>query len=353
MHTSDVVIAGAGIIGLSVAVELRRAGASVTVLDRGEPGREATSAAAGMLVTGDPDTPAALRAMAIASAALYPSFVEELQVRSGIEVNLQNHGALYIADENERFDLLPPNETGIHDIEPVLAKHERVYLLEEQSVDPRLLAQATLVAAKRMGVIVHHESAVESVCMDRQHQPEIATSHGPYTCATFVNCAGAWAAEIAGCSVPTLPKKGQMLSVVPTCRLRHTIRSRHVYLLPRKDGRVVIGSTVEDAGFDKTVNPSTIQGLHQAAAKLVPSIGEAKILAAWAGLRPGTPDDLPIIGPGAIPGTYAATGHFRNGILLAPVTAVLMAELIQGRQTRHDLQPFAASRFSRSEALAG
>jgi glycine oxidase len=144
-----------------------------------------------------------------------------------------------------------------------------------------------------------------------------------------------------------------MLAVIPQCDLRHTIRSHEVYLSPRKDGRVLIGATVEEAGFDKAVNPSTIQELHQAAAKLVPSIGEAKIIEAWAGLRPGSPDNLPILGPAHIPGTYAATGHFRNGILLAPITAAAMSELIQGKQPRVNLRPFAPGRFKESEALAG
>lgn len=353
MHTSDVVIAGAGIIGLSVAIELRRAGASVTVLDRGEPGREASSAAAGMLVTADPDTPFLLKSLADASAAMYPSFVEELELRSGVKVNLENRGALYIADEHEALELLPLTEARLRELEPSLGRHQRVYLLEEQSVDPQLLVQAALFTARQMGIVVHHESRVEHVGLTTEHQLEISTARGLYATATFVNCTGAWAAEIVGCPVPTRPRKGQMFSVVPRCDLRHTIRSHYVYLLPRKDGRIIIGSSVEDVGFDKTVNPATIQELHQAAASLVPSIGEAKILEAWAGLRPGSPDDLPIMGPCPIPGTYAATGHFRNGILLAPITAVLMAELIQEKQPRHDLRPFAASRFASSQALAG
>ena len=145
-----------------------------------------------------------------------------------------------------------------------------------------------------------------------------------------------------------------MLSVIPkSTNLRHVIRSKAVYLLPRKDGRVIIGATVEDVGFDKEVEPHTIQALHKAAANVVPSIGEAKILAAWAGLRPGSPDDLPILGPLSIPGTYAATGHFRNGILLAPITAVLMSEMIQGKQPRMYLAAFSPARFARSNALAG
>ncbi|HVH85959.1 MAG TPA: glycine oxidase ThiO [Terriglobales bacterium] len=354
MHSSDVVIAGAGIIGLSIGIELRLAGASVTILDRGEPGQEASSAAAGMLVTGDPDMGVALGKLATASAELYPSFVDALELRSGINVGYENRGVLYIAEEGNELGTSPLSRCELSELEPGLAEQPEVYFLAEQSVDPRLLSQAAVGAAKRLGVTIHHESHVEAVTLSREHEIEVRTARGTYRTATFVNCAGAWAREILGASAPARPVKGQMLSVIPrNCKLRHVVRSHEVYLVPRRDGRVLIGATVEEAGFDKTVDPSTIQRLHQAAANLVPSMGEARILEAWTGLRPGSPDDLPILGPGKLPGTYVATGHFRNGILLAPITAVLMAELIQGKQPKIDLRPFDPSRFTAGQALAG
>ena len=354
MHTSDVVIAGAGIIGLSIAIELRRAGASVTVLDRGEPGREASSAAAGMLVTGDPDLETPMRELAEASAALYPIFVEELELRSGLQTDLEMRGALYVASESERLDLPSLNPSELEEQEPGLAQHLRVHFVSEQSVDPALLTRAAIVAAKRVGVAVHHEAQVETVMPTHEHLLEVCTSRIAYQTAIFVNCAGAWANQISGVAAPTRPRKGQMFSVISRdCKLRHVIRSREVYLVPRKDGRVIIGATVEDCGFDKTIDSARIQELHQKAANLVPSIGEAKILDAWAGLRPGSPDDLPIMGPGRLPGTYVAAGHFRNGILLAPITALLMADLIQGKNPRLDLRPFSLSRFAPAQALVG
>lgn len=354
MHTSDVVIAGAGIIGLSIAIELQKAGATVTVLDRGEPGREASSAAAGMLVTGDPDLGTPMRELAEASAALYPSFVEELELHSGLRADLELRGALYIAAESELLNCPALCPSELAEQEPGLAQHPRVHFLPEQSIDPAQLTRAAIVAAKRLGVTVHHEAQVDAVTLTREHQMEVRTSRIPYQTATFVNCAGAWANQIAGAATPSRPRKGQMLSVVPRdCKLRRVIRSREAYLVPRKDGRVIIGATVEDCGFDKTIDSSKIQQLHQKAANLVPSIGEAKILDAWAGLRPGSPDDLPIIGAGRLPGTYVATGHFRNGILLAPITGVLVAELIQGKRPRLDLGAFSPSRFAPAQALAG
>ncbi|HKR31829.1 MAG TPA: glycine oxidase ThiO [Terriglobales bacterium] len=354
MHTSDVVIAGAGVIGLSIAIQLRKAGATVTVLDRGEPGREASSAAAGMLVTMDPDLGTPMRELAKASAALYPAFVEEVELHSGLRTDLEARGALYVAAESECLDGPIVCESELAQQEPGLAPHPRVHFLSEQSIDPALLTRAAIEAAKRLGITVHHEAQVEALTLTREHLIKVRTSAIPYETATFVNCAGAWANEIAGAAAPARPRKGQMLSVLPhDCKLRHVIRSHGIYLVPRKDGRVIIGATVEDCGFDKTIESSKIQQLHQKAANLVPSIGGAKILDAWVGLRPGSPDDLPIMGAGRLPGTYVATGHFRNGILLAPITAMLMTELIQGKKPRLNLREFSPLRFAPAQALAG
>jgi glycine oxidase len=229
-----------------------------------------------------------------------------------------------------------------------------VFLLSESSVDPRLLTQAALSTAKKVGVIVHHEARVDAVALASDRHLEISTRRGPYHTSILVNCCGAWSGDIAGAQVPTRPVKGQMLAAIPSGQtIRHVVRSADMYLLPRRDGRVLIGATVEEAGFDKTVDPSTIQRLHQAAANLVPAIGEAKMIEAWAGLRPAAPDGLPILSPGTVPGTFIATGHFRNGILLAPITALLMRQLIEGKQTGCDLRPFSARRFSNRDMLAG
>jgi glycine oxidase len=138
-----------------------------------------------------------------------------------------------------------------------------------------------------------------------------------------------------------------MLSVVgaPKDLLRHVVRAPEVYLVPRSDGRVVIGSTVEEAGYDKRTDVYTIQRLHQAAIRMVPALAQARMLEAWAGLRPGTPDALPILGATATPGYFVATGHFRDGILLAPITARLMAQVITGIKTDHDISAFSPARF--------
>jgi len=162
-----------------------------------------------------------------------------------------------------------------------------------------------------------------------------------------VNCAGAWSGQIGPLKLPTRPVKGQMLCLVMPSRdlLKCVVRTPEVYLIPRSDGRLLVGATVEEAGFDKRTVPETIQRLHRAALKLVPKLKDARILEDWAGLRPGTPDNLPILGATSTPGYYVATGHFRDGILLAPITARVMADVIEGRQPDFDLRLFSPARF--------
>jgi glycine oxidase len=175
----------------------------------------------------------------------------------------------------------------------------------------------------------------------------VKTAKTEFHAPVVVNCGGAWAGEFGGGTVPTKPIKGQMLALIAPRRdlLSHVVRGPDVYLVPRSDGRIVAGSTSEDAGFDKRVNPETIQALHQKSADLVPELGQARMLEAWAGLRPGTPDDLPILGRGGVDGYFIATGHYRNGILLAPITAAVMTQLIRGLPPEFELRAFSPERF--------
>jgi glycine/D-amino acid oxidase-like deaminating enzyme len=160
-----------------------------------------------------------------------------------------------------------------------------------------------------------------------------------------VNCAGAWAGTIAPYDLPVKPVKGQMLAVVEAPALKHVVRSKQVYLVPRSDRRLVIGSTLEEAGFNKQTDVNTLQRLFEAAVELVPGIARSRRHEAWAGLRPGTPDELPILGETAVSGFFAATGHYRDGILLAPITARVMADLLVDGSCGHDLAAFSPNRF--------
>lgn len=351
----DVLIVGGGIIGLSLSIELRKRGANVLIVERGEPGREASHAAGGMLVDCPLETQAALQALASASARMYPEFAYELEVESGMKVDLRDHRAIVFPPQEhareweKALSQCAVPAPKLTQLEPALADPNRhAFLLKERSVDPRALTAAALKAAKNRGVDFSSGNEVTSVTIADGCATGVATTKNVFRAAKIVNCAGAWSGQIGPDTIPTRPVKGQMLCLAAESRelLTHVIRSPEVYLIPRSDGRILAGATVEDAGFDKRTDPATMQRFHRAAVALVPELRNAKILEDWAGLRPGTPDALPILGATTTPGYYVATGHFRDGILLAPITAQVMADVVTGVGPAHDLVPFSPSRFS-------
>lgn len=359
MKTWDVIVIGGGIIGLSLALELRKNGARILVVERGEPGREASHAAGGMLVDSHTETKSALLALAKASARMYPEFVREVELESGGKVDLRDHGTIVFhrAEESmlaSKSGLKSLSSGELGELEPGLAESEvaesglAAYYLEERSVDPRGLTAALLHAAKRSGVDFSSGDEVLGVNISDGAVSGVSTNKTYFLASKVVNCAGAWSGQIAPHAFPTRPVKGQMLCLLAPSRelLKHVIRTPAIYLIPRSDGRILAGATVEEAGFDKRTDTETIKRLHRAAIATVPELKNAKILEDWAGLRPGTPDSLPILGATATPGYFVATGHFRDGILLAPVTARLMAQVIEGRTTDHEIGAFSPARFS-------
>lgn len=337
----DVIIVGAGIIGVSLAVELRQRGATVLLLDRAEPGSEASSAAAGMLAAADPETPEALRPLVIASARIFPAFVRQVEAAGEMQVGFRRIGTIALLPEN----VAPPEYRSLtfaelQRLEPsVHAAGHSAFFVQEDSVDPLLLMRAALAAAQKRGVEIRaHTEAAEIRRGD--NAVEVVTQSDTFASTAAVDCRGAWS------GAPVRPRKGQMLYVYPEASiLQHVLRAPEVYIVPRSAGKILIGATVEDVGFDKSVSASTIRELQNAAAKYLPALASAPITQSWAGLRPGTPDDLPILGPTNIPGGFVATGHFRNGILLAPITAQIMADLIQGRPSPLDIRAFSPDRF--------
>lgn len=341
---------GGGVIGLSLARELRKGGAEVLIVERGEPGREASHAAAGMLADADPALPAALRAMAAASARMYPEFARELEDESGVKVDLRRQGtiAFFPAPVSDaRWKALSAGE--VRELEPKLEALPHACLSDEGSVDPRALVAALLKAAKHRGIELANGERVTEIVVEKGRATGVRTPRTEFKAPLMINCAGAWAGEVwpAGVGRPSVkPVKGQMLAVIAHRTLARVVRGPEAYLVPRSDGRVVIGATLEQAGFDKRVEPETIQRLHQAAARLVPELGEAKMHEAWAGLRPGTGDGLPILGAMPVDGCFAATGHYRDGILLAPITARLMAQVIRGERPEMGLEAFSPARFA-------
>jgi glycine oxidase len=349
VKTWDVIVVGGGIIGLSLSISLRKRGARVLVVERGEPGREASHAAAGMLAPGF-EMPAALRPLAIASASVYPEFAHELQDESGINVDLRDQGTLVFPPPDVPEHPLPAPLAGL---EPGLADpHRAAFYLKERSVDPRALVAAALKAAKHREVDIYSGSTVSEILIASGRVTGVRTERTSYLAPVVVNCAGAWSGQIPPLAFPTRPVKGQMLSVIgESAKLRHVIRSPEVYLVPRSDGRLLIGATVEEAGYDKRVIADTIQRMHRAAIEMFPALVNARVLEDWAGLRPGTPDDLPMLGVTEISGYFVATGHFRDGILLAPITAHVMAQVVTGVNPEYDLGAFSPARFANEVKL--
>ena len=222
-------------------------------------------------------------------------------------------------------------------LEPLIAHRGRAYLLPESSIDPRKLGRMLEKAAHTLGVDFVTGAPVTEVAVMGSRTAGVRTAKSFYGASAVVNCAGAWASQIKPVKLPTRPVKGQMVCVVPPKGvhnagplIQHVVRTPDVYIVPRSDGRILLGATVEEAGFDKRVDPATVQRLYQAAIEVVPEIAKLRIHDAWAGLRPGSPDGLPILGATSLAGYYAATGHYRDGIMLAPITALVMTQLLRG-----------------------
>jgi len=360
----DAIVVGAGIIGLALAIELDKQGLRVLVVEKGEPGREASWAAGGMLCDFPAETPPGLLELAMASARMYPEFVHELEDESGLKIDLRSVGTLVLSRVETGLRPVSAGQSPaatqayyltqpLAELEPALQilnnpepRFTALYI-KERSVDPRHLTAAALAAARHRGIDLSSGDHVLTVEVADGKASGIRTNKTRFAAGMVVNCAGAWAGQIGPHPFPTRPVKGQMLCVAMPQKemVRHVVRTPEVYLIPRSNGRMLIGATVEEAGFDKQTMPETILKLRQAALDLVPKLADARILEAWAGLRPGTPDGLPILGATPTPGYFVATGHFRDGILLAPVTARVMAEVILGRVPEYDLGAFSALRF--------
>lgn len=367
MEHVDAAIAGAGIIGLATALELASVGLRVVVFERGQAMRESSWAAAGMLAAADPENPSALKPLSDLSIRLYPEFLAKVERLSGKKIPIRTQQTL------QGTLTLPPrtkqlNREAIDAIAPGLqAGNLRFFQLEEQSLDPRDLAHALPDAVKATGVTLLEETVVTSIT-SQSNSVQIHTSQGEWSAANFINACGAWASDLIGipAGISIVPRKGQMLLVedpLPHPGLTAVLRTPELYLVPRGNGRIVIGATVEDAGYGKQVDPEAIAALHNAAVELWPLIRNARILDTWAGLRPTSVDSLPVIGPSIeidiengiysrekTPHSWLALGHFRNGILLAPATAHLLRQMILREPLSIDASAFQSSRFIASIA---
>jgi glycine oxidase len=366
MNTYDVAIAGGGIIGCSIAFELAGAGLRVVVLDRQEPGREASWAAAGMLSPG-PDAPGALPLVPLAkeSHRRYPAFVAQIENASLQPVAFARNGTLEVfsgADADAARDamvaqyasLAIPCEAislaGAHEREPSLGPEipAAAWLPDEATIEPRALIRAVIAACKRRGVEFRSGRAVTEILRNATTGAVAGVQTGNEKIHTehVVVAAGSFCASFTA-TAPTHPVKGQILALRhPTLRLARVLRSEKAYVVPRRDGRLIAGSTLENVGFDKEVTSEGMHKILDGVREIVPALVDAEIVETWAGLRPGTPDGLPILGETATKNLIVATGHYRNGILLAPATAAIVRDIVITGKTNFDISAYSAQRFA-------
>ena len=362
---ADVAVIGGGLVGLATAYELAKRGAAVTIYERGEPARAASWAGAGMLAPFSESTDPALFALCRQSLAAYPGVVAELHERTGIDSRFRRNGTLHVALDESDVARLRVRETAVRvaggdvallardDVlarEPFVAKHVAGGLLvaNEGQVDNRRLGRALVAAARGCGVRFERVDEIAVACDERRVRG-VRTPQGCAAVSTVVNATGAWAGQLAGVPapvrVPIRPVAGEMFALaLPAGAIRTQLWHRACYVVPRDDGRLLVGATAVERGFDVRVTASGLHELLDAALSFAPALASFAVVETWAGLRPATPDGRPYIGATALEGYVVACGHHRNGILLAPETGRLVAELIVSGSEPPLLLPFSPCR---------
>ena len=369
--TTDVVIIGGGVIGLAIARELalKRVG-KVMLIERSEPGREASFAAAGMLAPqAEADTVDDFFRLCCRSRDLYPAFAQRLLDETGIDVELDQTGTLYCGfsehdleeldqrlEWQKRAGLLVEKLTAreARELEPHVAENLRGALRfpRDTQVEKRRQLMALKIANERSGANLVRNTEVTSLRVEHGKVVGVATSGGFVSSRNIVVAGGAWTSLIGtGDAAPQIriePVRGQMICFEPDAQIaRHVIYSPRGYIVPRRDGRLLAGSTTEEVGFDRSVTEIGVESIRSRAVEISPLISGFPVTDSWAGLRPRAADCLPVLG--AAPetkGLFYATGHYRNGILLAPLTGELIAGLIADNVVLPELDAFAPDRFS-------
>jgi glycine oxidase len=367
--TADVAIIGGGVIGLAIARALAQRGLrDVLIVERSSLGAEASSAAAGMLAPqAEADSADEFFQLCCQSRDLYPAFAQSLHEETGIDIELETSGTLYLAfteeDEREleqRYEWQSRSGLEVEKLsremarllEPAISADVRAALrfpLDTQ-VENRRLISALATANEALGVNVVTGVSVDSLNLKRNRINGIETSRGFVACGKVVIAGGAWSSQVINEALPNPhiePIRGQMVSFEATPQIaRHVIYSARGYVVPRRDGRLLAGSTTEHAGFDKRVTAAGVQSIVASALEIAPAIAALPLASTWAGLRPRAADGLPVLGPCAeIAGVFYATGHYRNGILLTPITAELLASAIIEEEDSPPLQIFSPDRF--------
>ena len=367
-----VAVVGGGVIGCSIAYYLREAGADVVLLERGALAGEASGAAAGLLILPDRATaPGPFRDLSLASLEMYRELIPRIEKESGIAVRCLASGILVTTESPERVPILRSfaqwqrgegvaaewvEGEALRALEPALGPRVlgAVYTSDDLNVDPGLVTQAIGRAAERAGVDIRTGVAVGGFRRRGGRIYGVVTSSGVVKADAVVLAAGPWTGALTaklGFPLKTPPMRGQMLAY-RTTKVRHAIWGEDGYLVPKTGGFLFAGATVEDAGFRKHTTKRALAGLRAMATRLAPTLRHAEVASAWAGLRPGSEDGWPVIG--RLPtceNAYVATGHFRNGILLAPVTGKAVAEMVlEGGTEVVGMQAFGPERFAVSQS---
>jgi glycine oxidase len=366
MKTYDAVVAGGGVIGAAIALELAEAGLKVGVFDAQQPGREASWASAGM-ISPVPESVALapLLPISMASVQRYPEFIARVEELSGSKVGYRKEGALDVFLDDEKQSEITQilgqhRKAGLQaealsgqqacELEPALTAEIRAAVLRpyEASLDNRLFTEATLEGARRKGVEIHAGNGAKALLTDGRVCKGLQLASGSVEARWTIIAAGCFSAGIEGARdyAPVTPAKGQMVALrCEAVKLRRDLWNGHLYLVPRTDGRIIAGATVEYEGFDRSVTAAGMKKILTGAISLVPGLEKARVEETWAGLRPDTPDHLPILGPTDQEGLLIATGHFRSGILLTPITAQLIREWVTTKKVSVDWAAFSPMRF--------
>jgi glycine oxidase len=366
MKKFDVAIAGAGVIGGAIALELSRAGMRVGIFDRQQPGQEASWASAGILSPA-PESPAMIAMVPLGkmSLSLYPEFVAQVEEISGTDTGFRAKGtleALFSGDTKAELSTIIALHHGLglkaepicaadaREMEPALSENVEAAVLrpDECSVDNRALTSAVLEAARRSGAEIFPDDGVRAIWCEGQHCGGLILQNEKVEAKWTIVAAGCFSAAIEGVAAyaPLRPAKGEMAALrAEDVKMERVLWGEHIYLVPRNDGRVLAGATVEYVGFDKRTTAGGIKKILSAAIELAPGLANARIEETWAGLRPDTPDHLPILGSTDLEGLLMATGHFRSGILLTPITARLIREWIMEQRVSVDWDRFSPLRF--------
>lgn len=354
-------------MGTSCAWQLALAGKNVIVLERSVPGAEASSAAAGILgAHGEAHGPGPMADLLLASLARHEAWAKRLRRDTGIDVEHRTCGLLRVATTRARLSAISRqmrwmrrqrqqveliSSRKVRALEPELsAMAGAIRFPEDGRVDPKLFFRAIHVASLAAGVRFETGAYVRRVLVDGNTTTGVAVEGGTeYRAPCVIVAAGSWSTLVTGTPLPetsVLPVRGQVIELEAGAPLvRHVVMGPRCYLVPRDDGRILVGATVEFVGYRKDVTAGAVRDLLHAAIRLVPRLSEASLRATWSNFRPYTRDELPLLGRTSVSGLLLATGHYRNGILLAPITAEIVAALALGRKPPVDVRPFEAKRL--------